>query len=95
MSFSDEKVQKVWEKGHVDSNNDPNVWRKDDCTAWMKRSLYGNRESEYGWEIDHINPNGGDELPNLRPLQWKNNLDKGDGPLKCNVTSDNVHNKGL
>jgi hypothetical protein len=95
MSFSDEKVQKVWEKGHVDSNNDPNVWRKDDCTAWMKRSLYGNRELEYGWEIDHIDPNGGDNLSNLRPLQWKNNLDKGDGSLKCNVKASGVHNTGL
>jgi hypothetical protein len=95
LSFSDEKVQQVWEKGHVVSNNDPNVWRKDDCTAWMNRSLYGNRESEYGWEIDHINPNGGDELSNLRPLQWKNNLDKGDGPLQCNVKSNGIHNTGL
>lgn len=95
MSFSDEKVQKVWEKGHADSNNDSNVWRKDDCTAWMKRSLYGNRESEYGWEVDHINPNGGDDLSNLRPLQWKNNLDKADGKLKCNVTANGVHNSGL
>jgi hypothetical protein len=96
MSFSDEKVQKVWEKGHPDSNNDPNVWRKDDCTAWMKRSLHGNRESEYGWEIDHIDPDKGDDLSNLRPLQWKNNLDKADKKrLLCNVKSDGVHNTGL
>jgi hypothetical protein len=76
MSFSDEKVQKVWEKGSVVSNNSPDEWRKDECGAWMNRKLYGNRESEYGWEVDHINPNGGDNLDNLRPLQWKNNLDK-------------------
>lgn len=47
----------------------------------MKYSEHGNRNSEHGWEIDHINPvsnGGGDELPNLQPLNWKNNADKGD-----------------
>jgi hypothetical protein len=95
MSFSDEIVQKVWEKGYVESHNDPSVWRTDDCRAWMKRDMYENRESEYGWEIDHINPDGGDDLSNLRPLQWKNKMDKVDGKLKCNVTADGVNNSGL
>lgn len=92
MSLSEEKVQKVWEKAETVDGNDPNVWRKDQCGGWIGRNLYGNRESEYGWEVDHINPQGGDDLSNLRPLQWKNNLDKGEGRLKCPVTADGVNN---
>ena len=92
MSFSEEMVQQEWEKGRSISNNDPNVWRKDQCGAWIKKAEYGNRDSEYGWEIDHINPEGGDNLSNLRPLQWKNNVVTGEGRLKCPVTAEGVHN---
>ena len=92
MDFDEETEQKVWEKGKIDPNNDSKVWRKDDCGAWIKRSEYGNRNSDYGWEIDHISAGGSDTLSNLRPLHWKNNLDKSDGRLKCNVTSNGTKN---
>ncbi len=95
MSFSEETIQKVWEKGHVVSNNDPNVYRKDDCKAWIRRNAYGNRDSQYGWEIDHIKPEsegGGDELSNLRPLQWQNNAKKQSGRLGCAVTASGQNN---
>jgi len=89
MSFSDDTIQKVWEKGTVVSGYDKNVWRKDQCGAWIKRDRYGDRDSKYGWEIDHIKPSsdgGGDELSNLRPLQWENNASKQEGRLTCPVT---------
>jgi len=93
MSFDEETIQQVWEKGRVVSNNDPNVWRKDQCDAWIKRTEHGNRDSQYGWEIDHIDPDGGDELSNLRPLQWENNVATGDsGRLTCVVTADGIRN---
>lgn len=92
MAWSDDMIQKVWEKGRVVEGNDPKVWRKDECEAWIKRSDYGNRKSQYGWEIDHISPGGEDVLSNLRPLQWENNVDKGDGRLKCNVTASGNNN---
>ncbi len=92
MAFSDEDIQKVWEKGSVVPNYDANVWRKDQCGAWMHRSSHGNRQSQYGWEIDHIDPNGGDNLSNLRPLQWVNNAEKSDGRLSCPVTASGVNN---
>jgi len=85
----------VWEKGVVVPNNDPHLWRKDQCGAWIKRSDHGNRNSQYGWEIDHIKPEsegGGDTLSNLRPLQWENNASKQGGRLTCSVTAEGTGN---
>jgi hypothetical protein len=96
MNLSDPAtILAVWKKGTIDQNNDPAVWRKDACTAWMTFAQYGNRSSPYGWEIDHINPNGGDDLSNLRPLHWKNNVRKSDGALQCPVTSQGNKNVGV
>ena len=96
MSFTDQQVQAVWEKGRVVGNNDPNVWRKDDCEAWIHRRSYGNRESQYGWEIDHITPEsqgGTDDIDNLRPLQWENNATRQDDPnAPCAVTASGTAN---
>jgi len=95
MPFTDETIQQVWEKGKVVENHDPDVKRKDAATAWIHRDKYGNRDSEFGWEIHHIEPGGGDELSNLRPLQWKNNVAKQEGRLKPAVTSKGVKNVEL
>jgi len=95
MEFDEQTIQKVWEKGVVIANNDPAILRQDVCTAWIRRNEHGNRDSIYGWEIDHINPDGGDELSNLRPLQWKNNVEKSDGKLRCPVKSDGKDNKEI
>ena len=60
---------------------EPNNFRKDRCGAWIQWSQYDNRNTStnFGWEIDHIDTSDGDELTNLQPLQWKNNVDKSDG----------------
>lgn len=95
VNFTTEQIQKVWEKATVVSGNDSNVFRKDQCGAWIARQQYGNRKSNYGWEIDHITPEskgGGDELSNLRPLQWENNMSKLAGNLVCVVTSNGTEN---
>jgi len=91
-NWTDKMIQDVWEKGTIVQNNKPSEWRKDECGAWIARSKYGNRESLYGWEIDHITPGGPDTLSNLKPLQWQNNVDKSDGRLKCNVTANGNKN---
>ena len=85
MSWNDTKLQKIWEKGAVDPEYDPAMYRKDACGAWMKRTLHGTHE-KYGWEVDHIIPvskGGTDALDNLRPLHWENNRKKQDGTLPC------------
>ena len=90
--MDDTTIQQVWNKGQIVSNNDPNEWRKDECGAWIHRTDHGNRNSQYGWEVDHINPSGNDSLSNLRPLQWENNANKSDGRLTCPITSSGVNN---
>ena len=91
----DRLIQQVWEKGKIVPGNDPTILRQDDCGAWIMRTEYGNRRSQYGWEIDHIQPkdNGGsDALSNLRPLQWQNNASKGNSRLGCAVTASGQNN---
>lgn len=92
MSFTQEEVKQVWFKAQqISADNDQNGFRKDACGAWIKWADYGNRNSLYGWEIDHIKPvsNGGsDAVSNLRPLHWKNNAAKSDGKLVCVLVSN-------
>jgi len=93
-SWAPNQIQQVWEKGHLTPNNDPRVWRKDDCGAWIKRDFYG-KKSEFSWEIDHIKPkskDGSDEIANLRPPQSQNNASRQAGTGDCAVTSNNSHN---
>ena len=96
-NWSESKIQAVWEKATPVQNNNPDVWRKDVCGAWINRPKYG-EETTYGWEIDHVNPtsNGGsDQVSNLQPLQWRNNRNKGESLSSnyCCVTANGTSNK--
>lgn len=81
LSWSESTKRAVWNKGQVISGYSPEEWRRDICGFPMKWDEHGNRQSEYGWEVDHIYPaskGGSDDLSNLQPLYWKNNAEKGD-----------------
>jgi hypothetical protein len=93
MVYTQDAIQLVWEKGMSVEDNDSNIWRKDECGAWIQRSMYSDRTSQYGWEIDSINPLGPEEISNLRPLHWKNSVGRSTGKLVCRITANGIDNK--
>ncbi|MEN8193190.1 MAG: HNH endonuclease signature motif containing protein [Bacteroidota bacterium] len=79
--WSEETTRLVWQKGEVMPNLSPVAWRKDIYGSLMKFAEHRNRDSEHGWEINHIKPvsdGGSDDIENLQPLHLKNNTEKGD-----------------
>lgn len=95
MSYSNEELRKIWEKANAVSGQNSDIWRKDQCGAWIGWNYYGDRNSQYGWEVDHItcvSNGGGDTISNLRPLQWKNNASRQNGRLTCVVTANGIEN---
>ena len=66
----------VWKKGEIIPEYNAAQWRRDQYGNAISFTAYGDRTSEYGWEIDHIIPiadGGTDVIGNLRPLHWKVN----------------------
>lgn len=99
--WTKEEIQKIWEKATIVVGYNPNLWRKDQCGAWIYRLYYGaaiagEAHTSYRWQIDHIKPqskDGQDLLSNARPLQWYNNDSRQNGRLKTKITS--VGNKNV
>lgn len=88
MIVNQELILQVWNKGIIDERYPSDLVRKDACGAYIKFDKFGDRGSIFGWEIDHIYPASMlqekkvsqaliDDILNLRPLNWKNNLSKG------------------
>ena len=80
--ITEELIQNVWDATALPVEGfDPKLIGADCCGAIIVRSEYGNTDSLYGWEIDHVYPQsagGDDALINLRAMHWKNNRSKGD-----------------
>ncbi len=97
MKFTDEIIERIWQKAQIVVGYDPNVWRKDFAGAWIRHDFYG-ITNEYGWEIDHKKPlaNGGtDHIDNLWALHWKNNREKGDSYPNFKTCVSSVSNKNI
>jgi hypothetical protein len=97
MAFSEKLIQKVWEKGRVAQNNDPDSYRKDEYGAWIKRDQFDadNSELSYGWTIDLVIPEskgGKCTLNNLKPIHWENSSRTNIKRNEYKVTSDGVKN---
>lgn len=81
QEFTQDIIDKVWNKGSIVDGYDASLFRKDSCGAWIVKGKYGDTNSPFGWEIDHVYPQakgGDDNLLNLRPMQWENNRSKND-----------------
>lgn len=98
--WTEEEIQTIWEKATIVVGYNSNLWRKDQCGAWMYRHYYGaasqgEPHTSYKWQIDHIKPEskgGSDIVSNARPLQWYNNDARQSGRLRAKITSEGNKN---
>lgn len=82
-------VDAVWEHGRVMPDADAAFWRQDACGAWMMREHFGDADSQFGWKIEKVVPQGpGDKL---RPFNCANRFDIADGRAHCGITADRSH----
>lgn len=78
--FTNDEILDVWRKAAEVPGVNSDVLRQDYAGAWIRYADYGNRNSQYGWEIDHLKPlsqDGEEVMTNYLPLQWQNNVRKG------------------
>ncbi len=104
MEYTKELIDNVWEKGISVDGYNPDIVRKDACGAWIIRDLFGDKDTMFGWEIDHIYPlsklnelgksEEASNIINLRPLNVANNNSKSDSypEYKAKLTSDGENN---
>ena len=81
MSTDEQRKLAVWAKGYDIPGRDRAMWCWDANYKVIKFSEHGNRNSPYGWEIDH-HPTpkcfgGSDDVCNLRPLNCGDNASHG------------------
>ncbi len=88
MKFSEQLIQQVWEKGRASGEIDSNLWREDECGAWISQPDYGKADSDFGWHIVKVTPGGPDTVDNLRALHVANGYDVANGRPKRHVTAD-------
>jgi hypothetical protein len=93
VAYQHDVIERVWQTAQAIAGNDPALWRKDECGAWIYRLDYGRRHSDFGWEIydPTVSPIGG-TLSVLRPFQWQNFLDHLAASTRSRITSDGLRN---
>ena len=55
-SYTHEELVLVWNKGIIVPGVNPAIRRKDMCGAWIDWLAFGDRDSNVGWEVDHMIP---------------------------------------
>jgi hypothetical protein len=88
MAFNDETIDRVWQKARSMTEPTSELWRRDECGAWIRRDHYGSEHSEFAWKIENVSPGGPDVLENLRPFHRANGFDRATGHARCRVTAD-------
>jgi len=92
-AYDRDVVDRVWNFGQRIPGNDDQTWRKDEFGAWIHRLDYGNRNSQFGWEIlDNSAFRSGYGLTALRPCQWQNYLDYEVAARHSRITADGLGN---
>jgi len=106
--ITQEIIDRLWDNATEVPDRDTNAWRFDPCGALIQKEQYGNRDSEYGWEVDHIvskaflikagaSEDEYDAEINLRAMHWANNDSKGINypEYKAVRTSEDGRNKRI
>lgn len=65
-------IDRVWEFAAIVPGVDPALWRRDEHGDWIHRFSYGQRASQFGWEI--FDPGIGRHSQGvyaMRPMQWE------------------------
>lgn len=88
MAFSDEIIGRVWQKARALNEFPGEIWRRDECGAWIRRDQFGLKDAEFGWKIENISAGGPDELENLRPFHHANGYDRANRRARCRITAD-------
>ncbi len=88
MEYSEQLIQQVWEKARAFSEISSDMWREDECGAWISRLDYGKTDSEFGWKIVKVEAGAPDTSENLRPFHWRNDYDLAAHKAKRHVVAD-------
>lgn len=92
--YAKDVVDRVWQMAEVVEGNDPAVWRKDEFGAWIHRLDYGNRRSDFGWEVCETLPGSSRTMgvASLRAMHWQNYLDQVAAASQSRITADGLRN---
>ena len=105
-TWTEEAKRLIWNKAPLMNPSSSDSLRLDSCNALMDWYDYGNRDSDYGWEIDHVIPEKIlqennvpqeliDHIDNLRPMHWRNNIKKGDSFPKYSADTSHAGSVNL